>query len=100
MKKIGKLKDLVGTKEPEEEYNELYPDEGGTTVKENVAKEIESTAEIPKVDKESIPTVGNARQDIINRLIGIQNIVNETPTGKWEKVIRLAEECKLLLEQL
>ena len=75
-----------------EEFNELYPD----IIKkeeqdENVTTIIEET-------KRDIPISNDAKVDIYNRLVGIQNIANEVKEGKYKKIIMLAQEIITLLE--
>lgn len=78
----------------DETYDELYPDEPKTEEKKETIKEI------IKETEGVIPRSPDRKQDIINRLNGIQNIALEWNRGKYKKLIKLSNECKTLLDEL
>ena len=78
----------------QKEYDELYPD----YVAEQDEETKEEVEDIIKATKRDIPISDDVKMDIYNRLVGIQNIANESQMGKFKKIIMLAEECITMLE--
>lgn len=84
--------ELVFDIKDEGQYDSLYPDD---------MKIEESKPEVKEVVKKTerdYPVSDSIKTDILNRLIGIQNIATEWHEGKYEKIIMLAEECINMLK--
>lgn len=73
------------------EFDELYPD----YTREEPHKEVE---EIIEETRRDVPISDDVKMDIFNRLVGIQNIANETKMDKYKKIIMLAQECIDMLD--